>query len=159
LLLGALVHPNLRAVSKSAGYCPDVFTEEVRMASFQINQVRRALKLARTTYKKRGRCTDVKDSMVQSGMTVVAPLPNLELGKNGLPTRCQLMVLLGFERTRALRLLFSLASMRRTRIRELQATEDAWSTRQKKRKQPLKVNKNLRKLLDSWIQNHEMVVE
>jgi hypothetical protein len=158
-LLGALVHPDLRDVSKSAGYCPEDFTEEVRTASFQINQVRRALKLARTTNKKRGRCSDVKDSLVQSVMTAVAPSPNLELGKNGLPTRRQLMVSLGFERTGASRLLFSQASSRRTRIRELQATEDDWSTRRKKPKQLLKVNENLRKLLDNWIRNHDMVVE
>jgi hypothetical protein len=160
-LQGALVHPDLRAISKSAGYCPEVYTEEARTARYQINQARRVLKLARTTNKKRGRCTDVKDSLVQSVMTAVAPSPNSELGKNGLPTRRQLMVSLGFDGTRtgASRLLFSQASDRRKRIRELQATEDAWSVRRKKPKQVLKVDENLRKLLDSWIRNHEMVVE
>jgi hypothetical protein len=160
-LQGALVHPNLRAISKSAGYCQEVFTEKVWTASYQINQVGRLMKLARTTNKKRGRCTDVKDSLVQSVMTAVAPLPNSELGKNGLPTRRHLMVSLGFEGTRtgASRLLFSQASRRREQISELQASEGAWSIGRKKQKQLLKVDEDLRELLDSWIQNHEMVVK
>jgi hypothetical protein len=128
-LQGALVHPGLQAISKSAGYCPEVFTEKVWTASYQINQAGRLLKLARTTNKKRGCCTDVKDSLVQSVMTAVAPSPNLELGKNSLPTRRQLMVSLWFEGTRtgASRLLFSQASRRREQIRELQASEGVWS--------------------------------
>jgi hypothetical protein len=160
-LQGALVHPDLRSISKSAGYCPEVFTEKVRTASYQINQAGRLLKLARTTNKKRGRCTDVKDSLVQSVMTAVAPSPNSELGKNGLPTRRQLMVSLGFEGTRtgASRLLFSQASRRREQIRELQVSEGAWSIQRKKPKKVLKVHEDLRGLLDSWIRNHEMVVE
>jgi hypothetical protein len=161
-LQGALVHPGLQVISKSVGYCPEVFTEEVRTVSYQIKQVGWLLKLARTTNKKCGRCTDVKDSLVQSVMTAVAPSPNLELGKTGLPTRHQLMVSLRFEGTRigASRLLFSQASRWHERIRELQASEGVWSIRRKKPKQLLKGgNEDLRKLLDTWIQNHEMVVE
>jgi hypothetical protein len=168
-LQGALVHPELQEASKCAGYSPEAIgatPSSQSSANYQLKQARQFLKLARTTHNRRGRCSDAKDSLVQSFMTAVAPSPDSTLGLNGVPTRPQLLKSLGFESKAgsSARRLFLLAADRRKQIREvqvaeLQATEGAWSIRRKKPKQFLKVNVNLRKLLDTWIRNHEMVVE
>jgi hypothetical protein len=94
-LHGALVHPELQEVSKCAGYCPESTGKQ--SSSYQLKQARRFLKLAHTTNSRQGRCSDTKDSVVQSFMTAVAPSPDSILGSGGVPTRPQLLKLLGFD--------------------------------------------------------------
>jgi hypothetical protein len=158
-LHGALVNPELQEVSKCAGYCPESIGK--KSSSYQLKQARRFLKLARTTNSRQGRCSDAKDSVVQSFMTAVAPSPDCILGAGGVPTRPQLLKSLGFDDVRAgsSRRLFALASNRRKAIREAQATrKDLWAMSRKRPKKRLKIDEQLRELLNEWIRNHEMVV-
>jgi hypothetical protein len=115
-LHGALVHPELQETSKCAGYCPESIGKQ--SSSYQLKQARRFLKLARTTNRRQGRCSDAKDSVVQSFMTAVAPSHDSILGSNGVPTRPQLLKSLGFDdfKTGSSRRLFSLACSRQKAI-------------------------------------------
>jgi hypothetical protein len=95
-LQSTLIHPDIQVIAKTVGYDPTLFNSKACTAVYQMNQACKLMYLARRTKHKQGLCNDDRAGFVKGLMTGFAPLPEMAVGKDGIPTTKMFLRALGF---------------------------------------------------------------
>lgn len=157
-LHSASVHPELRAVAKTAGFCfPDSETKAASTASFHLEQLRKIVKDVSTTASTKGRTNDDKAAFLENIITALAPDGT---SAAETPSILSTSKLLGLSRSTTRRKLATASKKRKLLLANDNEGEKEvmWSRPLKKRKGFTKITQDVRDALCTWVKSHPNVI-
>jgi hypothetical protein len=147
----ALVHPDLKGISKSAGFESSVATKTIM---YQWKQLQDLLKASMSTTKVRGRTNDDKAAFIEAILTAVAP--DLLSDSKDAPSLRSQSKTLGISPATGFRKL-SAASKKRKALKSSNPST-SWSKITRRRKGKTNITPSVREAVCKWVRNHENVI-